>query len=422
MVKNKKMIRMPSIVSYIIVFLIIIILPAGHVSGAEYHGLVSIDDYYSNDSSSSYDFHLLTTRLRLDAEKLNKAGNIAVHFEGRERNNLGSKDYNKSISSEQIDTLNLEYTGRGNIYIAAGRLWPKELYMERVDGINIVRQLQDSGFGFFAGAKPDPYTLGLNSNFTAAGGYYFYHKQNLSANLAFTHNGYKGKTDRQYIYGQASYSPSNKIRLFGTITADVDQTSKDIDLSNAIAELSYRPDYRKGLTIGYTLFRAVRLYQSMAFEIDSGKQQSYYVQGDYRLSDKYSLYGRFNLQTLNYNSLEKKLSSSTTYQIGLRNDNLLNRQISMDLNTTRADSYGSRYDTYEIQFSRFFSDVLQMTLHSAYMQSTSDITDYTDNAITYDLSGYYSISRMWNVSLSYQIRDAKDSNTNTLSSRVLYKF
>src|SRR4030067_654694 len=143
--------RMPSSVLYIVIFIIIVIFfPSGIVSGAEYQGLVSIDDYYSNDSASSYDFHLLTTRVRLDAEKLNKAGNIAFHFEGRERNNLGSEDYNKSISSEQIDTLNLEYTGIGNVFIAAGRLWPKELYMERVDGINIVRQIHNRVFGFYA--------------------------------------------------------------------------------------------------------------------------------------------------------------------------------------------------------------------------------------------------------------------------------
>ena len=72
----------------------------------------------------------------------------------------------------------------------------------------------------------------------------------------------------------------------------------------------------------------------------------------FNLSNKYSIYGIYNLQTLNYNSFEQKLSSSTTYQIGLRNDNLLNQHISMDLKATTADSYGSSYDTYEIQFSR----------------------------------------------------------------------
>lgn len=414
--------RRTSSALYIIVFLLAILFPSKKVFGVEYNGLISMDDYYSNESGSTYDFHLLTTRIRLDATKLNKAGNLSFHFEGRERNNLGSQDYSSSISNERIDTMNIEYNRNGKTDYLIGRLWPKELYAERVDGFNIIRHGSDSGIGFFAGMKPDPYTQGFNSNYTAAGVYYYRHKKNNSANVAFIHNGYKGKTDRQYLYGQTSYFPSTKISLFGTITADVDQTSKGLDLTNAIVEVSYRPDYRKGISIGYNHFRAIRLYQSMDFVIDAGRQQSYYVQGDYRLTDKYSLYGRFNLQTLNYNSFEQKLSSSTTYQIGLRNDNLFNRQISMDLNATTADSYGSRYDTYEIQFSRYFNDVLQLTIHSSYMQSTSDITDYTDNAITYDLSGYYSISRMWNVSLSYQGRDAKDYKTNTISSRISYKF
>ena len=411
-----------SVLYTVVFFIIVILLPSGRVSGAEYHGLVSMDDYYSDDSSSTNDFHLLTSRLRLDAEKLNKAGNIAFHFEGRQRSNLGSSDYSSSSRNERIDILNLEYTGKGKVYMAAGRLWPKEMYVERVDGINLVRQWSNSGIGFFAGVKPDPYTQGFNSNYTAGGAYYYLHKKNGSANFAFTHNGYKGKTDRQYLYGQTSYFPSTKISLFGTMTADIDQTTKDISLSNAIVELSYRPDYWKGLTVGYNYFRAIRFYQSMDFDLDTNQQQSYYIQGDYRLTDKYSLYGRFNLQTLNYNSFEQQLMSSTTYQIGFRNDNLLNSRISMDLNTTKADSYGSRYDTYEIQFSRYFNDVLQLNLHSAYLQSTSDITNYTDSTITYDLSGYYSISRMWNVSLSYQGINAKDYNTNTISSRISYKF
>lgn len=406
---------------YIMTLLLILLTPF-RVFGAEYHGLVSMDDFYSNESGSSYDFHLLTTRIRLDASKLNKAENLAFHFEGRERNNLGSKDYNSSISNARIDTMNIEYNRNGKTDYLVGRLWPKELYAERVDGINIVRHGSDSGLGLFAGMKPDPYTQGFNSNYTAAGVYYYRHKKNNSANFAFIHNGYKGKTDRQYLYGQTSYFPSAKISLFGTMTADIDQTTKGIDLTNAIVELSYRPDYRKGISIGYNQFRAIRLYQSMDFDIDTGRQQSYYVQGDYRLSDKYSLYGRFNLQTLTYNSFEQTLSSSTTYQIGLRNDNLLNSRISMDLNATKADSYGSRYDTYEIQFSRYFNDVLQLNLHSAYLQSTSDISSYTDNTITYDLSGYYSISRMWSASLSYQGISAKDYNTNTISSRLSYKF
>lgn len=392
------------------------------VLGVEYKGLVSIDDYYSNESGSTYDFHLLTTRIRLDATKLNNAGNLSFHFEGRERNNLGSRDYSSNLSNERIDTMNIEYTGNGKTDYLIGRLWPKELYAEKVDGFNMVRHGSDSGIGFFAGLKPDPYTQEFNSNYTAAGVYYYRHKKNSSANFAFIHDGYKGKVDRQYLYGQASYYPSDKVSLYGTITADVDQTTKNLDLTNAIAELSYRPDYRKGIAIGYSNFRSIRFYESMDFNADSSTQQSYYIRGDYRLSDRYSIYGRYDLQTLYYNSLEKELSNSSTYQIGIRNDDLMKSHISMDMNATIADSYGSGYNNYEIQFSRFFHDVLQLTLHSAYTQSMSDIIDYTDNIFTYDLSGHYTFSRMWTASVSYQGRSAKDYETETIISRVSYRF
>jgi len=407
---------------YIVAIILVILLPSKKLFGAEYKGLISVDDYYSNDSGSSYDFHLLTTRIRLDAQKLNKAGNLSFHFEGRERNSLGSQDYSSSIRNERIDTMNIEYSRNGKTDYLIGRLWPKELYAERIDGINIVRHRSDSGFGLFAGLKPDPYTQGFNSNYSAAGVYYYRHKKNSNANFAFIHNGYKGKADRQYLYGQTSYYLSDKISLYGTMTADVDQTTKNLDITNAIVEISYRPDYRKGIAIGYSNFRAIRFYESMDFIIDTSTQQSYYIRGDYRLSDKYSIYGRYDLQTLYYNSFEAELNSSSTYQIGIRNDDLLNSHISMDLNTTIADSYGSSYNNYEIQFSRFFNDALQLTLHSAYTRSMSDIVDYTDNILTYDLSGHYTFNRMWSASVSYQGLSAKDYETETIISRISYKF
>src|SRR3990172_8215858 len=91
--------------------LILILAVAASSFAIEYHGLVSVDDYYSDDSSSAYKFNILTTRLRLDVDKLNQAGTLSFHFDGRERNNLGSKDYSSSIKNERIDTISLEYLG-----------------------------------------------------------------------------------------------------------------------------------------------------------------------------------------------------------------------------------------------------------------------------------------------------------------------
>ncbi|MBI5407381.1 MAG: hypothetical protein HZA18_06780 [Nitrospirae bacterium] len=417
-----KVMRKTSAVLYSVLFLLTLLNTAHKVFGAEYHGLVSLEDYYTDDSSSAYDFNLLSTRIRLDANKFNKAGSLSFHFEGRERNNLGSKDYNRHSNNERIDTLNLEYTGVEGYYFAAGRLWPKELYVERVDGVNLILQGEKLGIGIFGGTKPDPYTGKLNSDFTTVGGYIFYRKEELFANLAYIYSGYKGRTDREYIYGQSSFFPLKQIRLYGSLTVDINQFEEKSDLTNVMVELSYRPDYRKGLTFGYNQFRAYQLYRSMDFEIETSRQQSYYVQGDYRFRERYTLYGRYDLQSLHYNALEKKLRSSSTYQIGFRNDNLLNQHISMDMSATLADSYSSNSNTYNVQFSRFFDDVFQVTLHSSYITGAYDIADYTDNITTYDVSGYWTLSRRWTLSLSYEGRQAKDYYTNTILSRISWSF
>lgn len=414
--------RRTSLELYNSLIIFIFLMSSGTVYGAEYHGLISFEDYYSNDSSSAYDFNFLTTRIRLDADKLNSAGNLSFHFDGRERMNFGSKDYNRNIKNERIDTMNLEYTGIKPLYLAVGRLWPRELFIERVDGVNLVSQWKNLGAGFFGGTKPDPYTEALNSDFTAAGGYLFYRKEELFANLAYTYNGYKGRTDREYIYGQSSFSPLKQVRLYGSMTVDIKQFEESVGLTNAVAEITYRPDYRKGVSIGYNQFRAYKLYRSMDFAIDESLQQLYYINGDYRLNDRYTLYGRYELQTLHYNAFEKEQRNSNIYQIGFRNDNLLNQHIRLDANLTLADSFSSSYNTYNFHLSRFFGDIFQLSFNSSCMEGKYDLSGYRDNIFSYNISGYLTLNRRWNLSLSLDGRDAKDSYTNTLLSRISYSF
>lgn len=112
------------------------VLAPAAASGAEQHGFVSVEDYYSKYSNSLYTQHLLTTRLRLDVSKLNGSGDMSFHFDGRDRVSLGSDAYGGSGKEARIDALNLEYSP-GGIYLAAGRLWPKEIPLERIDGVNI---------------------------------------------------------------------------------------------------------------------------------------------------------------------------------------------------------------------------------------------------------------------------------------------
>ncbi|HBI25019.1 MAG TPA: hypothetical protein DDX84_12665 [Nitrospiraceae bacterium] len=406
----------------IICFILIFLVSSANLYGAEYRGYIYMDDYYSNDSSSAYDFNILTTRMRMDVNKLKEIEGLSFHFDGREKNNFTSQDYSSRTKNTRIDTMNIEYSEKGRFNLSAGRLWPKELPTERVDGINILLNQNNSGVGIFGGAKPDPYTEEFNSNFTSMGGYIYYHKVNLSANLAITQNEYKGDTDRQYMYTQLTYSPSEKINIYGSITADINQSTDNLDLTNLMIDLSYRPDNRKGLSFGYTQFRSFQLYSSMDFEIEKSQQQQYYVRGDYQFLDRYSIYGRYELQTLYYKLIEEELRDSDTYQIGIRDNNLLNQKIGLDINTTFVDSYSSNYITYNLQMSRIFNEVFQLNVNGSYMENSYELTGYTDKITGYDISGYYTMNRWWNFSLSIEGRHAEEYDTSSIFTRISYRF
>lgn len=401
---------------------ILILVLAANSFAAEYHGLVSVEDYYSKDTSSAYDFNILTTRLRLDVDKLIETGNLSIHFDGRERNNLSSKDYS-STKNERIDTLNIEYMGPSKRFnLLAGRFFPKELPAERVDGLNIAYQKEATGIGIFGGLKPDPYTDEFNSDFTSAGLYAFYRKNELNASFSFIHNGYKGGTDRQYLFGQSSYSPRQEINMYGFITADINPQTSDIDLTNAIAEVSYRPITSSSISIGYNQFQAIKLYKSMNFDIANTRQQSYYVRGDHRFWNRYTVYGRYELRTQYYQLVETELKYSNSYQIGFRNDNMMDSGVTMDTSAILDYSFNSTHKTYRLDLSRTFMEVLQLTLNGSYMENRYDIYDYSDDIVTYGASAYLYLGRKWNASLSYEGRQATDYSNNSVMSRVSYKF
>src|SRR4030066_1463685 len=149
--------------------------PAEFVSKANVSGLISVEDFYSTDSTGSYDRNILTPRLRVDGLKFGKSERIGLHFDGRERMNLGESDYSSSIANERVDIMNADYTTE-TLYLAVGRLWPKEMPIERVDGINAVVKKGNHGFGLFGGYNPNPYTEAFTTEYTTAGAYYFYQK------------------------------------------------------------------------------------------------------------------------------------------------------------------------------------------------------------------------------------------------------
>lgn len=398
---------------------LVLLVPVG-VSGAEQHGFVSVEDYYSKYSNSLYTQHLLTTRLRLDVSKLNGSGDMSFHFDGRDRASLGSDAYGGSGKEARIDALNFEYSP-GRIYLAAGRLWPKEIPLERIDGVNMAYQSSGIGAGAFAGAHPDPYTETFGTERGAAGAYAFIRKDKGSADLAFTHLSYKGGTDRQYMFGQASYSLPHQLLFYGTATADIDQITNKPGLTSGIMELTYRPDFAKSITAGYNQFRSVRLYESMDSFMDS-RQTTYYLSGNYRYKERHSLYGRVERQTSVFPSTLLQPAKSTGFRAGLSVEDLFGTGFNSDASLSRTDGDSVNLRAYRVEVSRMLRDSIQLMLNGSYSQSDYTATGYNSDVWTYGAFTYMRVAKVWVVYLSYEREQGDDYSADRVMSSVSFKF
>lgn len=412
---------LPAVIRLALYILLLTTLLMNNSMAAETHGLISLDDFYSKDSGSAYDLHILTTRLRVDTDKLNNKDSISVHFDGRVRSSLSSDDYKSPTKNERIDTLNITYTGQ-QVHLSVGRLWPEELPVERVDGINIVSPKKDLGIGFFGGIKPNPYTDTFDPDFTAMGAYIFFRKPLISTSLALTYNGYKGGTDREYIYGQLSYSPARELTLYSTLTVDIKKDSMKPVLTNGIAELSYRPDYKKSITIGYNQFQTFQYFRSMKFDINNSKQHSYYASANYRFLERYAIYGRIERQSMYYPAIQTNLKNSDNFRLGLSGDNLLDTGINMNVSTVITDSYNSRNTAYNMELSRLTREWLQLILTGSWIWNKYELNNYSNKTLMYGASGYLYISKRWNVSLSYDHENGSDYTANRMALRTTAKF
>jgi len=393
--------------------------PTTFTSGAEATGLLSIEDFYSTDSTPSNDQNILTARLRLDVLSLGWSKNIGFHFDGRERTSIGNTDYSSSIARERVDILNVDYSSE-RLYLALGRLWPKEFPLERVDGLNAMLKAGNHGFGIFGGYNPNPYTEAFTTEYTTAGAYYFYQKDEVGARLGFAHKGFKGRTDRQYVYGEVTYFPSEGLSVYSSATVDVAQDIGGVKLTNGMIELTYRPDYNKSITFGYNQFRSFKLYESMAYPVDDSRQEAYYISGNYRFYEKFTLYGRVERQSRYYPDIDAALKNAMIYGLGLNATNILGTGVNMDANATVSDAYGSLHNVYSLQVDRLFMQILQTIAHISYTQNEYGVNN-NDNIWAYGISAYLYYGD-WNFSLALDAEQGSYYSSKRAIGRAAYKF
>lgn len=388
--------------------------PAG---AAQVGGMISFEDFYSNDSASG-SRHFMTGRIRLDLTKLDKSGKLGFHFDGRQRSYL-SGESSSSSRDNRVDLAHLEYAGE-SLYLSVGRLWPKDMSIEVVDGVNAVYQRsKTTGIGVFAGMRPNPYTQSTTSDFTTTGLYTTYASERLNGGAAFVFNGYKGKADREYFYGYGTWTPRPTLFAFGTVTADLSPETGALKLTNLITELTWRPDEVKSFTLGYNQFRAFKFYASNLYgDIDDSRQDAWYIGATYRLTPQYMVFGRVETQKRYFPDLQAGQSDMLSYRLGVTGDNMFGYGVTMNASATITDSYGTEYTAYSLDASRMFGEYIQVMLNAAYSESVYGSTS-SGGVFGYGSSVFY-MARKWNFSLTLDRETGEDYSTNRLLTRLTF--
>jgi len=379
-------------------------------AAAELGGMVSLEDFYSSDSAAG-SRHSVSGRLRLDVTKFGSSKKFAFHFDGRQRYDL-SGEISTGSKEGRVDLANLEYNG-SSLYLSVGRLWPKDMPIEVVDGVNALYQGAKNGAGAFAGFRPNPYSQSTTTDFTTAGLYATHTSEKLTAAAAFVHNGYKGKTDRQYFYGYGTWTPRPTLFAFGNVTADLSPAG-ELSLTNLIAELTWRPDDIKSFTFGYNQFRAFKFYASTLFaDIDDSRQDAWYLGATYRVHPRYMVYGRVEMQKRYFPSIESDQNDMLSYRAGVTGDDVLGTGVTVNLSASVSDGYGSEYTAYSFDASRMFGESIQVMVNGAYAQNVYGSSS-PGESVSVGGSVYY-MARRYNLSLTLD----REQGTDYTSDRVL---
>lgn len=389
---------------------------AAPAAAAQLGGSISLEDFYSNDSLSG-SRHSMTGRVRLDMTKLGTGGKLGFHIDGRQRIDLAGES--SSTSKEgRIDLAHLEYAGE-SLYLSVGRLWPKDMPIEVVDGLNVVYQRSKTSVGAFVGMRPNPYSQSTTSEFLTSGLYTTYASDTVNGGVAFVANWYQGYVDRQYFYGYGTWTPRPTLFAFGNVTADLSPETGKLSLTNLITELTWRPDEIKSFTVGYNQFRAFKFYASNLYgDIDDSKQDGWYLGATYRVTPQYMVFGRVETQKRYFPDLQAGQSDMLSYRIGVSGDNMFGQGVTVNASASISDSFGTEYTAYSVDASRMFGESIQLMVNSAYSESVYGSTS-NGEVLSFGGSVFY-MARKWNFSLTLDRETGQDYSTNRLLTRLTF--
>jgi hypothetical protein len=230
------------------------------------HGRFAIGHIDINDASPAGDFSASTLYYRYIASGLMDNDNLSFNLDGTTR--YSNRDYNSNIPAGRMNLANLKLKkALGSFDVTVGRSFVEEFVSESVDGVDVKTWLTpNTGFGVFAGARPDPYTDKFNSDYNAFGSYAFTKSEDIGASAGYAYDTYKGSKDRERLNGALYLMPSME-NLHVQASVDMDNFNEDTaenttgkkgwDLTNLLLHTNWRPVKAISLSGTFTEFRAI---------------------------------------------------------------------------------------------------------------------------------------------------------------------
>jgi hypothetical protein len=333
---------------------------------ADIRGNMAGSIYNRDDDYSTHDYSITRFKLKLDASDF--AGeDTSFHFKGSTRS-VGAADYNSAIPDQRIDKAYIQFNNLFSIVdTGLGRQLIKEIPSARVDGANLKINMGDGfGVGVFGGQSPDPYTDEFSGDYTTYGGYGFFKTPVAGASVGFVSNMYKGSEDVSFVSGSGYFTPSSVSRLYASGRSDHNIETGQYELTNLLVSLNYRPSRAARFTIAYNEYRAVKLYESMDYDINHDLQKTIRLSTNLRATSTTTIYGRFDTRTR-----ESDNKSASLYMVGLRQTDILN-WFFLDLSYRGINYFTSEITQFYTAVGADIDGSLRIEFSVTYMQNDQD--------------------------------------------------
>ncbi len=260
-------------------------------------GFISGSIYNRDDDVAAQDFSITRVRIRLNVEELIGDG-TALRLKGATRSS-GSGTFSEDIPGARFETAKLEFKQAFSLVdIHLGRQYIDYMPTARLDGANIVYPLgETSGVGLFGGLEPDPYDDIVNGDYMMYGLYGFTNNPTAGVSGGYVMSTFKGGDDKSYLYGSGYYNMSESLRLYGTARSDHNADSGGNELTNFYLSANFIPNENVSLDFSYNQYRAIRLFESMDYDLNHELQTTLRAAGRVKVTKTMTIYGSFDTRT-----------------------------------------------------------------------------------------------------------------------------